>query len=87
MSLRMDSTTDPFERNDPAQFELEDAIELVRPRDLSTLDAPGEATQASQALPLGDKRLTTPQLFLRPFPVVNIGFCSVPFESFAGLVA
>src|SRR5580658_11078388 len=29
--FRMDSTTDSFKRYEPAWFELEDAIELVRP--------------------------------------------------------
>ena len=85
--FRMDSTTDSFKRNEPARFEFEDAIEMVRPHDLSTLDAPGKAAQASEALALGNKRLTTPQLFFRPFAVVDIGLCSVPFESFSGLVA
>ena len=65
--FRMDSTTDPFKRYEPTRFELEDAIELIRPRDLSTLDAPGKAAQASEALALGNKRLTTPQLFRCPF--------------------
>jgi hypothetical protein len=56
----MDSTTYPFKRYEPARFELEDAIELVRLGDLSTFDAPGKAAQASEALALGDKRLTAP---------------------------
>src|SRR5450432_343148 len=82
--FRMDSTTDSFKRNEPARFEFEDAIELVRPHDLSTLDAPGKAAQASEALALGNKRLTTLQLFLCPFAVVDIGLCSIPFECLAG---
>jgi hypothetical protein len=83
----MDSTTDSFQRYEPAGFELEDAIELLRPRDLSTFDVPGKAAQASEALALGNERLTAPQLFLCPFAIVDIGLCSVPFERFAGLVA
>jgi hypothetical protein len=70
--FRMDSTTDPSKRYEPARLELEDAIELVRPLDLSTFDAPGKAAQASEALALGNKRLTAPQLFLCLFP-----FCDV----------
>jgi hypothetical protein len=85
--FRMNATTDPFKRYQPARFELEDAIELVRPRDLSTLDVPGKAAQASEALPLGNKSLTAPQFFLCLFAIVDIGLCSVPFESLAKLVA
>src|SRR5580692_10521357 len=84
--FRMDSTTDSFKRYEPARFELEGAIELVRPRDLSTFDVPRKAAQSSEALALGNERLTAPQLFLCPFAIVDIGLCSVPFERFAGLI-
>src|SRR5580693_8424055 len=83
--FRMDSTTDSFKRYEPAGFELEDAIELVRPRDLSAFDAPRKTAQASEALALGNKRLTAPQLLfagsdgiLRALPVLDISQQDVP---------
>src|SRR5262244_445812 len=54
----MHSTADEFERNRRTLFKLENAINLLGPRDLAGFDAPGKTAGSAEPLAFREKRLT-----------------------------
>jgi hypothetical protein len=85
--FRMHSTADEFKRNRRSLFNLENTINLLRPRDLVRFDAPGKTAGSAESLAFREKTFTPKELFLGMFAIINVGAGAVPPHDLARPVA
>src|ERR1700749_14628 len=78
MVLRMHSTADEFEGDRRTRLKLENAINLFGPGYLVGFNAPRKATRPTQALSFGEKHVSSLDLCLGTFSIIDVGGGHIP---------